>query len=114
MATISVQMKRPERIQWTLVVGAFFALFSSHAGALETVNIALSNKNFQMILYPIAQERGYMQEEGIDLRVIRARAELSAGNVALQHPLLPLDLWVRNRNRQQQRFGIGMQRLRKQ
>ena len=56
---------------------AFFALFSSHARALETVNIALSNKNFQMILYPIAQERGYMQEEGIDLRVILARAELS-------------------------------------
>ena len=45
--------------------------------ALETVNLALSNKNFQMILYPIAQERGYMQEEGIDLRVILARAELS-------------------------------------
>ncbi len=51
--------------------------FSANANALETVNIALSNKNFQMILYPIAQERGYMQEEGIDLRVILARAELS-------------------------------------
>jgi NitT/TauT family transport system substrate-binding protein len=36
-----------------------------------------------MILYPIAQERGYMQEEGIDLRVILARAELSVqGTVA--------------------------------
>jgi NitT/TauT family transport system substrate-binding protein len=52
-------------------------LFNTDARALETVNIALSNKNFQMILYPIAQERGYMQEEGIDLRVILARAELS-------------------------------------
>jgi ABC-type nitrate/sulfonate/bicarbonate transport system substrate-binding protein len=77
MATISDRTKRRGRIQWTLVVGAFFALFSSHAGALETVNLALSNKNFQMILYPIAQERGYMQEEGIDLRIILARAELS-------------------------------------
>ena len=53
------------------------------AAALETVNMALSNKNFQMILYPIAQERGYMQEEGIDLRVILARAELT---VALHQP----------------------------
>ena len=47
------------------------------AGALETVNLALTGKNFQMILYPIAQELGYMQEEGIDLRVILTRAELS-------------------------------------
>ena len=39
--------------------------------------MALSNKNFQMILYPIAQQRGYMQEEGIDLQMILARAELS-------------------------------------
>ena len=76
MATIFDRTKRRGRIQWTLVVGAFFALFSSHASALETVNLALSNKNFQMILYPIAQ-RGYMQEEGIDLRIILARAELS-------------------------------------
>jgi ABC-type nitrate/sulfonate/bicarbonate transport system substrate-binding protein len=47
----------------------------SDGEALETVNLALSNKNFQMILYPIAQERGYMQEEGIDLRIILARAD---------------------------------------
>ena len=54
-----------------------FIFFDADSSALETVNIALSNKNFQMILYPIAQERGYMQEEGIDLRIILARAELS-------------------------------------
>src|SRR6266542_3164403 len=52
-------------------------LWPSDGAALETVKMALSNKNFQMILYPIAQERGYMQEEGIDLRIILARAELS-------------------------------------
>ena len=77
MSAIRVCAKRRKPIQCTLVAVAFFALFSSHTRALETVNIALSNKNFQMILYPIAQERGYMQEEGIDLRVILARAELS-------------------------------------
>src|SRR5260370_33876585 len=77
MATIIRSVRRPGRILRILVVVAFLALFNSRATALETVNLALSNKNFQMILYPIAQERGYMQEEGIDLRVIIARAELS-------------------------------------
>jgi len=62
-----------------LLVSLFVGLHlrPSDAKALETVNMALSNKNFQMILYPIAQERGYLQEEGIDLRIILARAELS-------------------------------------
>src|SRR5262245_21744586 len=60
-----------------LSLATALTLLASSAAALETVNMALSNKNFQMILYPIAQERGYMQEEGIDLRVILARAELS-------------------------------------
>jgi len=77
MATIIRRATRPKRLHRTLIAVAFIALFASRVGALETVNLALSNKNFQMILYPIAQERGYMQEEGIDLRVILARAELS-------------------------------------
>jgi len=47
------------------------------ASGLETVNLALTNRNFQMALYPIAQERGYMQEEGIDLRPVLVRSELS-------------------------------------
>jgi NitT/TauT family transport system substrate-binding protein len=59
----------------SLLVGLILQPFDGEA--LETGNMALSNKNFQMILYPIAQERGYMQEEGIDLRIILARAELS-------------------------------------
>jgi ABC-type nitrate/sulfonate/bicarbonate transport system substrate-binding protein len=61
----------------TLLVAVGCSFIGADAHALETVNLALSNKNFQMTLYPIAQERGYMQEEGIDLRVILARAELS-------------------------------------
>jgi len=47
------------------------------ASGLETVNLALTNRNFQMALYPIAQERGYKQEEGIDLRPVLVRSELS-------------------------------------
>jgi ABC-type nitrate/sulfonate/bicarbonate transport system substrate-binding protein len=49
----------------------------NEATGLETVNLALTNRNFQMALYPIAQERGYMREEGIDLRSILVRSELS-------------------------------------
>jgi hypothetical protein len=66
MATIIPRVTRPKRLQRTLIAVAFIALFASRVGALDTVNLALSNKNFQMILYPIAQERGYMQEEGIE------------------------------------------------
>jgi ABC-type nitrate/sulfonate/bicarbonate transport system substrate-binding protein len=64
-------------VRTLIIVAATFSISAADVSALETVNMALSNKNFQMILYPIAQERGYMQEEGIDLRVILARAELS-------------------------------------
>ena len=32
--------------------------------------MAIPAKSFQMVIYPLAQERGYMKEEGIDLRVI--------------------------------------------
>ena len=33
------------------------------------VTIALPTKSFQMIIFPLAQERGYMKEEGIDLKI---------------------------------------------
>jgi NitT/TauT family transport system substrate-binding protein len=49
----------------------------NEANGLETVNLALTNRNFQMALYPIAQERGYMREEGIDVKLILVRSELS-------------------------------------
>jgi ABC-type nitrate/sulfonate/bicarbonate transport system substrate-binding protein len=43
-----------------------------HAAAqsLQVVNVAIPAKSFQMGIYPIAQQKGYMREEGIDLRVI--------------------------------------------
>jgi NitT/TauT family transport system substrate-binding protein len=37
---------------------------------LEVVNLAIPAKSFQMVVFPLAQERGYMQEEGIDLKII--------------------------------------------
>jgi ABC-type nitrate/sulfonate/bicarbonate transport system substrate-binding protein len=40
------------------------------AQSLQTINMAIPAKSFQMVIYPVAQQRGYMKEEGIDLRVI--------------------------------------------
>src|SRR5215467_16347211 len=47
-------------------------LETGNAGAqpLQIVNMAIPAKSFQMVIYPVAQQRGYMKEEGIDLRVI--------------------------------------------
>jgi ABC-type nitrate/sulfonate/bicarbonate transport system substrate-binding protein len=41
-----------------------------NAQSLQTVNMAIPSKSFQMVIYPVAQQRGYMKEEGIDLRII--------------------------------------------
>jgi ABC-type nitrate/sulfonate/bicarbonate transport system substrate-binding protein len=40
------------------------------AQPLQTVNMAIPAKSFQMVIYPIAQQKGYMKEEGLDERVI--------------------------------------------
>jgi len=42
----------------------------TRAQSLQIVNMAIPAKSFQMVIYPVAQQRGYMKEEGIDLRVI--------------------------------------------
>lgn len=38
--------------------------------ALETVNVTLPSKSFQFVIFPIAKERGYLEEEGINLQLI--------------------------------------------
>ena len=47
-------------------------VFATMAGAqqLQTVNMAVPARSFQMVIYPIAQQKGYMKEEGLDERVI--------------------------------------------
>jgi ABC-type nitrate/sulfonate/bicarbonate transport system substrate-binding protein len=40
------------------------------AQTLQTVNMAIPSKSFQMVIYPVAQQKGYMKEEGLDQRVI--------------------------------------------
>jgi len=48
----------------------FFHPEPAAAQSLQVVNVAIPAKSFQMVIYPIAQQKGYMREEGIDLRVI--------------------------------------------
>ena len=59
---------------WRAVFSA--ALFAGATTTLPTraafaadVTIALPTKSFQMIIFPLALERGYMKEEGVDLKV---------------------------------------------
>ncbi len=40
------------------------------AQSSQIVNMAIPSKSFQMAIYPIAQQKGYMKEEGLDQRVI--------------------------------------------
>ena len=47
---------------------AIMILFARAAFAAD-VTIALPTKSFQMIIFPLALERGYMKEEGVDLKI---------------------------------------------
>jgi len=44
-------------------------LSAAGASAVETITVALTSKAFQYVPLVIAQERGYMKEEGIDLKL---------------------------------------------
>jgi NitT/TauT family transport system substrate-binding protein len=53
----------------SLLVGVFL-LPGKSVFALEQVNVTLPSKSFQFIILPLAKERGYMKEEGIDLNTV--------------------------------------------
>lgn len=55
-----------------IVMGAIFWLLLpvSQAVGLETVTLAIPTKSFQQVIYPVAQDRGSMREEGIDLKLV--------------------------------------------
>src|SRR6266508_5271524 len=42
----------------------------AQSARLAEVTIALPAKSFQQIIFPLALERGYMKEEGIEVRII--------------------------------------------
>src|SRR5213594_519286 len=48
---------------------AVLVLFRAEAAMAQTVNLAIASKSFQHLIYPIALDRGYMKEEGIDLKI---------------------------------------------
>src|SRR5215208_4514108 len=47
-----------------------FLLASVTAHALDTVTAALTSKAFQYVPLVIAQDRGYMKEEGLELKLV--------------------------------------------
>ena len=49
---------------------SFSPLPGKSAFALDQVNVTLPSKSFQFIIFPLAKERGYMKEEGIDLNIV--------------------------------------------
>jgi NitT/TauT family transport system substrate-binding protein len=56
-------------IVWSMAI-SFLPLAGKSALALERVNVTLPSKSFQFIVFPLAKERGYMKEEGIDLNTV--------------------------------------------
>ena len=53
---------------------ALFLLFGSEGFGLDTASIAISTKTIQAAIFPIAQDHGYMKEEGIDLKTVFIQA----------------------------------------
>jgi len=53
------------------LVSVVFLFFGTEASSLDTIYMAITpGKNFQHVIYPIAQEKGYMREESIDLKLL--------------------------------------------
>ena len=54
----------------TLLLAIFYLAPAQMAHALDTVTAALTSKAFQYVPLVIAQERGYMKEEGLELKLV--------------------------------------------
>lgn len=63
-------MKRTLLANVFLLLLAVLLLAVGPVSALDKVNVTLPSKSFQFIIFPLAKERGYMKEEGIDLNVV--------------------------------------------
>ncbi len=61
-------MKRIVSVTFGLALAGLL-LFDVRAAMSQTVNLAIASKSFQHLIYPIALDRGYMKEEGIDLKI---------------------------------------------
>src|SRR5262245_9363992 len=63
-------MKRIILSTISTVVVSGLLLHEKAAFALDKINVTLPSKSFQFIIFPLAKERGYMKEEGIDLNIV--------------------------------------------
>jgi ABC-type nitrate/sulfonate/bicarbonate transport system substrate-binding protein len=63
-------MKRSIISMFAAALIGMSAIAGKTSFALEKVNVTLPSKSFQFIIFPLAKERGYMKEEGIDLNVV--------------------------------------------
>ena len=62
-------MKKIVWLTWPLLI-ALWIVCPQLAFALDNVNVTLPSKSFQFIIFPLAKERGYMKEEGVDLNIV--------------------------------------------
>ena len=54
----------------SIILAFNFLVSAGSANALETVTAALTSKAFQYVPLVIAQERGYLKEEGLELKLV--------------------------------------------
>jgi len=69
----NIQQLRLKRLQQRRTASALLVsllVIAANAFALDTANVAISTKTIQASIFPIAQERGYMKEEGIDGKTV--------------------------------------------
>ena len=70
---IETRFRQPSGRLLVIVIILFLLLLDQGFGiaqSLQTINMAVPARSFQMVLYPVAQQKGYMKEEGLDQRVI--------------------------------------------
>jgi NitT/TauT family transport system substrate-binding protein len=63
-------MTKPKGLRLASLLFSFLLFPSLPAFTLDRVNVTLPSKSFQFIIFPLAKERGYMKEEGIDLNIV--------------------------------------------
>ena len=59
--------------RWSIlaIASAILLFFGAEGFGLDTIYMAITpGKNFQHIIYPLAQQKGYMREEGLDLKLL--------------------------------------------
>lgn len=64
---------RLQSYRWLALLAVFLLLAGANRAVYaqsQVINMAVPAKSFQMVIYPIAQAKGYMKDEGLDERVI--------------------------------------------